>query len=98
MYVQDSWCKTLATKTLESHVASSRVSYMGTSTGGLIAGVRAGLAIAPLSRSCIPEECTEFTLEEGFPVINYSNVVLMKAPNGSAAAVSMSEAIRAAFR
>ena len=58
----------------------------------------AGLAIAPLSRSNIPDDCRELTKDEGYWNFLASNVVLRyRAGLTSDVADSMAAAIREAF-
>ncbi|MDQ0323182.1 DNA-binding transcriptional LysR family regulator [Pararhizobium capsulatum DSM 1112] len=98
MYTGESWCRTMALDALKDRGLDFRMSYLGTSTGGLIAGVLAGLAIAPLSRSSVPSNCRELTAEDGFPVIDHSNVILIVSQsNPSDAVQGMASAIRQAF-
>jgi DNA-binding transcriptional LysR family regulator len=97
MYTGESWWRSRALELLEQSGRDFRISYFGSSTGGLIAGVKAGLAIALLSRSSIPGECRELTAEDGFAVIDQSNVVLMISSNAGDAVQGMASAIRQAF-
>ncbi|MBB4185984.1 DNA-binding transcriptional LysR family regulator [Sinorhizobium terangae] len=76
----------------------SRVAYVSRTSGGLIAAVVSGLAIAPLSRSAIPPGCRELTEDDGFGIIDMSNVVLRtRLENRSPTIDAMADAIRSAF-
>jgi DNA-binding transcriptional LysR family regulator len=98
MYTGESWCRTLALGSLDRFEHSYRISYLSDSSNGLVAGLRAGLGIAPLARSGIPEDCRELTSAEGFPVVDYSNVVLRFGSQPSNEAIQgMADAIRKAF-
>jgi DNA-binding transcriptional LysR family regulator len=87
MYTGESWCCTMALDALKDRGYDFRISYLGANTGGLIAGVLAGLAIAPLSRSSIPSHCRELTAEDGFPLMDHSNVILIVAQSNPSDAV-----------
>jgi DNA-binding transcriptional LysR family regulator len=98
MYANASWWRESALATLDNIKANYQVSYLSDSSNGLLAGVRSGLGIAPLARGSIPEDCRELTITEGFPVIDYSNVVLCQSSKPpSEAALGMAESIRQAF-
>ncbi|MCY1295977.1 hypothetical protein D9M70_453430 [compost metagenome] len=76
------------------------MAYVSRTSGGLMAAVVSGLAIAPLARSSIPAGCRELTADDGYEVIDHSNVVLRvsKAGNGKDRIVeAMADAIRRAF-
>ena len=58
-----------------------------------------GLAVAPISRSNIPEGCRELTAADGFSAIDAACVVLRRNPTANGAAIDgMAAAIREAFR
>lgn len=98
LYNRAGWCKDFAIKSLEERGLAYRVAYTSDTTGGLKLAVVSGLAIAPMSRSNIPPECRELTVEDGFGEIDASNVVLHRAPGPANEAVeSMAKAIRDAF-
>ncbi|RWA97312.1 LysR substrate-binding domain-containing protein [Mesorhizobium sp.] len=98
MLAVDTWWRQRALRSLESINANHRICYLSDSSNGLIAGVRAGLGIAPLTRGSIPEDCRELTIAEGYPVIDYSNVVLCQSNSPpSEATLGMANAIRQAF-
>ena len=60
---------------------------------------RTGLAIAPLSRSTIPEGCRELTAEDGFPIVDRSRVVLRRNPRGTSDAIEgLAAMVSDAFR
>lgn len=93
------WCMEFAIRSLESRRQAYRVAYRSDSSPGLRLAVSSGLAIAPLSRSNIPEGCRELTAAEGFGDIDASNVVLYRRPAATGEAVTaMADAIREAFR
>ncbi|TCR92294.1 MULTISPECIES: LysR substrate-binding domain-containing protein [Rhizobium/Agrobacterium group] len=99
VYGRSSWCTEFAIRSLEQHSLPYRIAYSCDTSGGLKIAVTAGLAIAPLSRSNIPPDCRELTIEDGFPPIDSSRVVLRRnAYHSNPAVESMAEVIRAAFR
>ena len=75
-YAEGGWCDDLALRSLTTRNIENRVAYVSRTSGGLIAAVVSGLAIAPLSRSTIPPGCRELTEADGFGIIDMSNVVL----------------------
>lgn len=99
VYGRSSWCTDFAIRSLEQHSLPYRIAYSCDTSGGLKIAVTAGLGIAPLSRSNIPPDCRELTMEDGFPPIDSSRVVLRRnAYHSSPAVESMAEVIRSAFR
>ena len=98
MYSSDGWYKLLSLAILDRAGYEYRLAYLAEGSTGLIAGVQAGLGIAPLSRSRIPDDCRELTEAEGFPLIDDSNVVLrLPSTRMSSATQGMANAIRKAF-
>ncbi|TPK89347.1 LysR family transcriptional regulator [Mesorhizobium sp. B2-4-12] len=99
LYNRAGWCKDFAIKSLEQRGLAYRVAYMSDTNGGLKLAVTSGLAIAPISRSNIPDGCRELSSVDGFGAIDSSNVVMHRNPNASGEAIDgMQEAIREAFR
>ncbi|WP_026620292.1 DNA-binding transcriptional LysR family regulator [Ensifer sp. WSM1721] len=97
-YYEGGWCDDLAMRSLKKRRMESRVAYVSRTSSGLIAAVVSGLAIAPLSRSAIPPGCRELTEEDGFGIIDMSNVVLRtRREERSATVDAMADAIRRAF-
>ncbi|WP_331374984.1 LysR family transcriptional regulator [Sinorhizobium chiapasense] len=97
-YAAGGWCDDLAMQNLKKRGKRSRVAYVSRTSGGLIAAVVSGLAIAPLSRSAIPPGCRELTEEDGFGIVDMSNVVLRtRLESRSPTIDAMADAIRSAF-
>lgn len=99
-YLAGGWCDDLAQRNLRKCRIESRIAYVSRTSGGLMAAVVSGLAIAALARSSIPAGCRELTVDDGYEVIDHSNVVLRlsKAGNGKDRIVeAMADAIRRAF-
>nr|WP_156877943.1 LysR family transcriptional regulator [Sinorhizobium americanum] len=98
-YYEGGWCDDLAMRSLKKRGIDSRVAYVSRTSSGLIAAVVSGLAIAALSRSAIPEGCRELTEDDGFGIIDMSNVVLRTRPDHRSPTIdAMADAIRRAFR
>ncbi len=98
LYSRDGWCREFALRSLDQRGLAYRVAYMSDTTGGLKLAVTSGLAIAPISRSNIPDGCRELTAADGFGDIDSSNVVLRRNPHAAGEAIDgMAEAIREAF-
>lgn len=92
------WCTDFAVKFLVRRDIAYRVAFTSHSTGGLKLAVTSGLAVAPLSRSNIPDGCRELTAAEGFGTIDASRLVLhLNARSRSDAVETMRSAIRDAF-
>ena len=99
LYEGAGWCTNFAIRSLESRGHDYRVVYRSDTGSGLKLAVSSGLAIAPLSRSNIPEGCRELTSDDGFGDIDSSNVVMYRCRSASGEAVTaMAEAIREAFK
>ena len=66
---------------------------------GLAAGFdKNATAIAPLSRSTIPKGCRELTAEDGFPIVDYARVILLRNPRGTSPAMEgLAAMLREAF-
>lgn len=98
LYNRAGWCRDFAIKSLEQRGLAHRVAFTSDTTGGLKLAVNSGLAIAPISRSNIPDGCRELTAADGFGDIDSSNVVLRRNPLASGEAIDgMADAIREAF-
>lgn len=98
LYERSDWSLDFAKFSLDRGKADYRVVYRSDTTEGLVLAARAGLAIAPLSRSNIPVDCRELTVADGFEVVDRSNVVLLRHQAAASAAVEgMAAAVREAF-
>ncbi|MCO6392818.1 LysR family transcriptional regulator [Aliihoeflea aestuarii] len=94
----ESWCGKRAIDALKQHDIRHRVAYTSDTLFGLISVASAGLAVASLSRSAIPQGCRELTAADGFPPIDSSRVVLRRNPRRSSAAMDgMAQMIRETF-
>lgn len=99
MYSVPGWCSDGSMAALENMHMPYRIAYWSDTSSGLVAAVTSGLAIAPLSRTTIPPGCRELTAEEGYPTIDFSNVVLKLGRRRNDRVVEgMADAIREAFR
>lgn len=98
VYERGCWCRDWALKSLEQQGINFRIAFTSDNFEGLQSAVTAGLAIAPLSRSNIPDDCRELTKDEGYYNFLTSNVVLRyRVGLISDVADSMAAAIREAF-
>ncbi|PWV97548.1 DNA-binding transcriptional LysR family regulator [Hoeflea marina] len=98
IYWNSGWCRDFAIRSLTQHSIAYRVAYSCDTGGGLRTAASAGLAIAPLARSNIPPDCRELTLDDGFPPVDSSRVVLKLNPRRSSAAIDgLAGMIREAF-
>jgi DNA-binding transcriptional LysR family regulator len=98
LYENSGWCMDFALKSLNTLGLPYRVAYQSDTSGGLKIAVASGLAIAPISRSNIPEGCRELTADEGFGNIDASNVVMHRNARSQGDVIDgMARAIRDAF-
>ena len=93
LYTSSGWCTDYAIKSLKKRHIAYRVAFTSDTNGGLKLAVAAGLAVAPMSRSNIPEDCRELTAAEGYGAIDASRLVLRRSPQPSSEAIAT--AIRA---
>ena len=82
-YFRSDWCRDFMIGSLDRHGIAHRIVFECDTTSGFWAALRAGLAVAALARSTIPEGCRELTPAEGFQVIDSTSVVLRRGPGGS---------------
>lgn len=88
-----------ALASLDQQQRDYRVAYVSGSTFGLQAAVSSGLAVAALSQSQIPPDCRELTLDEGFPHLQGTNIVLrQRMQNKCSTREGMAQVVREAFR
>jgi len=98
LYNNSGWCTDFAIRSLKERGLKWRVAYRSDTSGGLKMAVISGLAVAPISRSNIPEGCRELTTADGFGEIDQSRVVLHRNRRSRGPAVTaMARAIRDAF-
>lgn len=98
VYENSAWCRDFAIRSLEDRNIHHRIAYSSQTCGGLKLAVASGLAIAPLSRSNIPDGCRELTFADGFADIDASRVVIHRRSGvRSPAADGMVNALREAF-
>ncbi len=99
LYETTGWCTEFAMRSLQQQRCDYRIAYRSDTSGGLKLAVASGLAIAPISRSNIPQGCRELAPAEGFGDIDTSRVVLYRNPRSNGAVVDgMVDAVREAFR
>ena len=99
LYTSSGWCSEYAIKSLKKRHIAYRVAFTSDTNGGLKLAVAAGLAVAPMSRSNIPEDCRELTAAEGYGAIDASRLVLRRSPQPSSEAIAtMASALCDAFR
>ena len=98
VYFRSQWSRDYVEHSLDRQGVDWRAAWSCDMAGGFRVAVTNGMAIAPLSRSTIPEGCRELTAEDGFPMIDNARVVLRRNPRGTSPAVEgMAEVLRAAF-
>ncbi|MBB6487843.1 LysR substrate-binding domain-containing protein [Rhizobium lusitanum] len=99
VYRNSTWCRDFALRSLEQAGLRYRVAFIADTGSGLKSAVLAGLAVSTLSRSNIPHGCRELTIEDGFPPVDASRVVLRRNPYHSSPAIrELAEMVREAFR
>jgi len=99
LFAQDCWWRGWALKALDDRGRAWRVACTSRSVAGIQAAVVAGLAVAVLARSTMPQDSRMLGEDEGYSELPGSALVLRQAVTaGSAAADGMAAAIRGAFR
>ena len=99
VYFPGGWCRDVALRSLDQQGIDYRIAFECDTSGGLRLAARAGLAVASLSRSTIPEGCRELTAADGFPIVDSSRVVLYRNPRCASPAIDgLAAMLRAAFR
>lgn len=94
----DCYSRNWAIKALEKAEIDYRIAYTSASIMGLKAAVRAGLAVAAISRSSIPQGIRELSVEEGFPLLPSASFLLHRNPGSEHTIVdSLAEHICNAF-
>jgi len=76
-----------ALETLDSINRRYRVAYQSPSVAGVVATVSAGLAVAIMLDSIVPQEFRILRSEDGFPDLPAAKIVLKRTPGRSSAAV-----------
>lgn len=71
--------RSTAIETLEEIERPYRIAYQSLSVMGLIAAVKAGLAVAPLAACSMTEDMRILTPEEGFPALPNAQLALISA-------------------
>lgn len=98
-FFRSNWCRDYAEGSLRRQGIGYRVAWECDTHGGMEQAVRAGLAVAPLARSALPDGCRELTTEDGFSPIDATAIVLHRAPGGASEVIEgIAEMLRAAFR
>lgn len=99
IYYNSPWCRDFAERSLDQQGLRWRVAFECDDPGPMRSAVANGLAIAPMSRSTIPQGCRELTAAEGFPIVDSAHVLLRRNPQGSTPAIdAMAEMLHDAFR
>lgn len=76
-----------------------RIAYQSPSVAGVVATVSAGLAVAIMLASIVPQEFRILGREEGFPDMPTASIILKRAPGKASAAVEcMAEHIQEGMR
>lgn len=92
------WSQNVALRSLENCGIAYRVAFVSDTLGGYLLALKAGLAIAPLSKSSIPIGFRELT-SVGFPQIDIWQVTLHRNPQSQSYAIDgMILALQKAFR
>ncbi|MGI9408061.1 MAG: LysR substrate-binding domain-containing protein [Hyphomicrobiaceae bacterium] len=92
------WWREWALASLDQQQKEYRIAYISGNTLCLQAAVSSGFAVAVISQSQIPPDCRELTLEEGFPQLQGTNIVLrQRKQNKCSTKAGMAQAIREAF-
>lgn len=88
-----------AEQALDTAGRDYRVAYVSPSIAGLQAAMFAGLAVAPIGLSTVPEGARLLTAEEGFPPLPTASITLHRRLDGRTPAVDgLAEHVAEAFR
>jgi DNA-binding transcriptional LysR family regulator len=98
VYLQSDWSRDYAEASLTRQGIDWRAAWLCDMMGGFRSAVSNGMAIAPLSRSTLPEGCRELTVEDGYSIVDFARVILRRNPRGTSPAVEgMAVLLREAF-
>ncbi len=78
VFEEDCIFRSWAIEALEKSGIRYRIAYVSRSISGLLDAVKAGIAVAPIILSNVPEDLKTIDLEHGLPVLPVSNIVLHK--------------------
>ncbi|MDQ2066082.1 LysR family transcriptional regulator [Xinfangfangia sp. CPCC 101601] len=98
VYFKSDWSRDYAEQSLNRQGINWRTAWTCDMAGGFRVATANGMAIAPLSRSTIPEGCRELTSADGYSLIDSARVVLRRNPRGGSQALDgMASLLREAF-
>lgn len=98
VYFKSTWSREFAEAGLSRQRIDWRPAWSCDMAGGFRVAVQNGVAVAPLSRSTIPVGCRELSAEDGFPIVDYARVILLRNPRGTSPAIEgMAAMLREAF-
>ena len=93
------WWREWALGGLSHHQKNYRIAFVSDSTSGIQAAVSSGIAVGVMAKSDIPPDCRALTIEEGFPQLLGTNIVLrQRVQEPCSTKASMAQAIREAFQ
>jgi DNA-binding transcriptional LysR family regulator len=99
VYRKDCIFREWAVKALDNAGKAFRIAYTSANTAGILAAVKAGLAVAPISLSTVPSGVRVIALDEGFPELPKAVVTLIKRQNKSTPAIeSLAEHVSESFK
>jgi DNA-binding transcriptional LysR family regulator len=98
VYFKSDWSREFAEAGLSRQRIDWRPAWSCDMAGGFRVAVQNGVAVAPLSRSTIPAGCRELSAEDGFPIVDYARVILLRNARGTSPAIEgMAAMLREAF-
>ncbi|MFZ1468422.1 MAG: LysR substrate-binding domain-containing protein [Paracoccaceae bacterium] len=98
VYLQSDWSRDYAEHSLDRRGIDWRPAWICTMAGGFRVAVTTGMAIAPLSRSTIPQGCRELTAADGFAPVDNARILLRRNLRGTSPAIEgMAALLREAF-
>lgn len=93
------WWREWALTGLDQHQRNYRIAFVSDSTSGIQAAVSSGIATGVLAKSDIPPDCRALSMEEGFPQLQGTNIVLRtRVQDPCSTKEGMAQAVREAFR
>lgn len=99
VFNRECWWRSLAMSSLQSHNRRFRVVYSSESSSGIVAAIRAGVAVGIMNASALSDDLLVLSEAEGFPKLPSSKLVIElgnKSPS-NASLMAMAETIRKAF-
>ena len=99
VYNRECWWRNLALTSLQTSQRKYRVVYSSESSRGIVAAIRAGVAVGIMNASAITDDLISLSEKDGFPALPSSKLVIefRKTSATNSALIAMADTIRKAF-